>query len=348
MKKYRFALMSFVFVALAAYALSPATQWGDVSPTNTLRGAMETTITNVAFGRYVPLDGSLRMLGPLATPYVTMGDGNAQATYDYYGITYRFWGNPYRFNFPSMADPGVGSSTNTSFATRYWTDGFVSNRVAKALAGYAYNLYPVDVGGGTRTVKMPSAQNTNNYVAVGWDVAISNDNTTCVGNMTKALGANSTAIGCNTEARADNALVVGANSTAFGTQALAVGNNAEAQRYSTAIGQGAKANTDSTALGFQALANSVTCGTALGSHAEVTAWNGVAVGQTAQVTAEGAVQIGQGTNNSNNTFKVFNRMLLDADGHVPLLAGKSYDLSLSSDVTRALEDIITALGGKVQ
>ncbi len=382
--KYRFAFMSFVFVALAAYALTPATQWGDVPPTNTLAevaaGAGLATTTSVANAiateastrasqvaqayanatneaalsardKYVPLDGSMQMLGPLqASQYVGfIHDGNYQTLYQNGSVLRRFWGRNFYFNFPSDFDTGIGNNTNSYFATRYWTYNLVTNDIASALADYAYNLYPVDVGGGTRRIEMPDAANTNNYVAFGWDVSISNDFTTAVGNMSKALGANSTTVGCNAEAQADNSTVLGAHATASGTQAVTIGQNSSVSGYAVAVGSMAKATGDGVSSGFQAEANAVGS-SAVGSHAFVNfdAPHGLAFGADAKVYAERAVQIGAGNNTSNNSFKVFNRMLLDADGHVPLLTGESYDLSNAADVTRALGDIITALGGTVE
>lgn len=312
MKKYRFAFMSFVFVALAAYALSPATQWGDVSPTNTLAEVAADAglaTTNALAGKLDKSGGM--MAGAL--------DFNLLAAPD---AVVKLVANPNNWTAYGHRQIVMRKGPSASY-TRTLTIPFVdgqfatTNDIAAAMAGYAYNLYPVDVGGGTRTIEMPSAQNTNNYVAVGWDVTISNDNTTCIGNMTKALGANSTAIGCNTEALADNALVVGAHATAYGTQALAAGNNAEAQGYSTAVGQGAKANTDSTAVGFQAIATKP--GVAIGAHAEVGGTNGegIAIGHNAKVTVDGAVQIGPGTNGTANSVQIGSTVLLDGNRKLP-------------------------------
>lgn len=376
MKKYRFALMSFVFVALAAYALSPATQWGDVPPTNTLAevaaGAGLATTTSVANAiateastrasqvaqayanatneaarsardKYVPLDGSMRMTGPLqASQYVGFDGGNQQTYYSNQCVLFSFWGARYYFNFPASFDTGIGNSTNTYFATRYWTDSFVSNRVAAALAGYAYNLYPVDLGGGTREV--PS--DTQTYMAIGYDVSVTGMASTVVGNAARARGENSSAFGYGAEALADNSLVVGAHSTAGGTQSLAIGVQAAAGAYGFAIGNAAEAPADGTALGFQAKGTGP--GTAIGAHAEATGWESAAIGHNAVASGASSIQLGTGTNNSNNSVKVYGRMLLDADGHVPLLTGQSYDLSDAADVTRALGDIITALGGTVE
>lgn len=329
MKKYMFALTS--FVALAAYALTPATQWGDVSPTNTLAEVAADAglaTTNAVNAKLDKTGGTAS--GLTITPRLEIEDDDTWCTIRW-------------------STHGWYLETDESADRIYLPTGDGTFALVSDIPGVrtlAYNLFPVDVGGGTRTIEMPAAQNTNNYVAVGWDIAISNDNTTCIGNMTKALGANSTAIGCNTEAQADNSIAIGAHTTVFGTQALAIGVQANAWGYGLAVGNATEAPCDGTAIGFQAKGTGP--GTAIGAHAEATGGETVAIGHNAYSTAEHAVQIGQGTNNSNNTFKVFNRMLLDADGHVPLLTGKSYDLSDAADVTRALGDIITALGGTVE
>ena len=83
MKKYMFALMS--FAALAAYAVTPATKWGDVSPTNTLTDAMAATVTNLTRYADGTLDAGTR-LNPERNPrgygsFVAGTDGIASGRY---------------------------------------------------------------------------------------------------------------------------------------------------------------------------------------------------------------------------------------------------------------------------
>ncbi len=400
MKKYRlFALMSFVFVALAAYALTPATQWGDVSPTNTLAkvaydaGLMSTNHHGPvriqgnlhAYGN-TELDGSV-LCGPggtvanygfvvggssVATGQFSVAMGNrciasknanvalgyeaeargniaialglmARANDDY---SYVWQGVP----TSSGPDYGYYSHGRGTYninpvggLSGFWIgETNMEDHIVAFAPKLAYNLYPVDLGGGTREV--PS--DTQTYMAIGYDVSVTGMASTVVGNAARARGENSSAFGYGAEALADNSLVVGAHSTAGGTQSLAIGVQAAAGAYGFAIGNAAEAPADGTALGFQAKGTGP--GTAIGAHAEATGWESAAIGHNAVASGASSIQLGTGTNNSNNSVKVYGRMLLDADGHVPLLTGQSYDLSDAADVTRALGDIITALGGTVE
>lgn len=416
MKKYRFALMSFVFVALAAYALTPATQWGDVSPTNTLSsvayyaGLMSTNTPSGVF-----IGGGLRVVNHptivhslsddaawadrLGYGSISFGSGSfASGQFSYAlglycqalgdrSFAHGYESKAYGFTDYAGGTGCIASNGNTiaigmyscstdysyvwqgypvSYPQLYYSHGRGSYNInpVGGLSGFwigetnmedhiiafapklAYNLYPVDLGGGTREV--PS--DTQTYMAIGYDVSVTGMASTVVGNAARARGENSSAFGYGAEALADNSLVAGAHSTAGGTQSLAIGVDAAAWAYGFAIGNATEAEVDGTAVGFQSYATDG--GTAIGSHAQAAGENSVAIGYWANAVGESSIQIGYNSsdeyNASNHSFCVFGKMLLDADGHVPLLTGKSYDLSTNAGITNALADIITALGGAVQ
>lgn len=283
MKKYRFALMSFVFVALAAYALTPATQWGDVSPTNTLaRVAADAGLatSNAVNAKLDKTDGTAR--GLTITPRLDIEDDDSWCTIRW---SLRGW----YLETDESADRLYLPTGDGIFAL---TCDIASATNALALTGKA--------------AVSAALSAATNYIAAA------------VGGR---LDGDSIHIGLN-------------SSTGNAQYATAVGQNAFSEYNGVAVGSTAKADSGETV--------------AVGADTVAAEWGSVAFGKGAESRAAGAIQIGRGTNSSNNTFKVFNTMLLDASGHVPLLTGKSYDLSLSSHVTQALEDIITALGGTVE
>lgn len=109
-----------------------------------------------------------------------------------------------------------------------------------------------------------------------------------------ATGSNSLAIGGTSNA--SNSLAVGKSSSASGN-------------YATAIGEYAVAS------GGQATA----IGSANGSFpTNATGLNSIAIGGFAHATAEKAIQLGLGTNNTANTFNVFDMQLLNSSGIIPV------------------------------
>lgn len=283
MKKYRLAFMSFVFVAITAYALSPATQWGDVSPTNTLAE--------------VAADAGLATSNAVNAKLDKTG-GTAS------GLT---------------ITPRLKIEDDDSWCTIRWSvHGWYIETDESADKMY------LPTGDGTFALTCDIASATNALALTG-KAAVSAAAIAATNYTDAAIGG---------RLDGDSIHIGRYSSTGSAQYATAVGQNAFSEYNGVAVGSTAKAASGETV--------------AVGADTVAAEWGSAAFGKGAESRAAGAIQIGQGTNNSNNTFKVFNTMLLDVDGHVPLLAGKSYDLSLSSDVTRVLGDIITALGGTVE
>lgn len=139
-----------------------------------------------------------------------------------------------------------------------------------------------------------------------------------------------------------------------GGTAIGYGATTSTYMYSTAVGYGAKAlNSNAIALSAGQSVPATASGSssiAIGSYSAASAESSLAVGlmastsgkeaialgssnssaTAAKATANKAIQLGSGTNNTANTFKVFNTTVVDANGKVPT-ASLEADLTTKAD-----------------
>jgi len=178
---------------------------------------------------------------------------------------------------------GAGNISAATADTDYLTPGTASSTYLPLTGGTLTGALIIDGGSGA-----------DNYIAVGYNAAVTNDGTAAIGENAESSAQNAIAIGRAATAPAQNSLAIGQSSNAADPACVAIGSLAEAfGNTSVAIG-GSASSTDSVAIGSGA--NSEVLGVAIGREAENLtssfSWTAVALGDYAVVQSGLSMAIG--------------------------------------------------------
>lgn len=216
----------------------------------------------------------------------------------------------------TKADPDLSSYLqNTATATNSLT----INGVANTASATSVNIGDNSKAAGDQCVAIGSGSTTSN-------AAYANTNCVAIGFAARANYASGTAIGREATVTGTYGISIGNNAQAVNGSSVAIGagsrsnNAAYANGNSVAVGSGARAvNTSEVAIGQGANTSGNGNGAvAVGRNAQGTGTWAIGIGTQAYATANQAIQLGYGTNNTANTFQVFNTTVVDASGKVPL------------------------------